>query len=45
MSAFLERDQDKLLAIRERVTQHPPKGMTAVYPGCVESFVDRFDGS
>ena len=45
MRAFLERDLDELLAIRERVAQYPPKGMTKVYQSVVESFVDRFDGS
>jgi hypothetical protein len=45
MRAFLERDRDELLAIRERVAQYPAKGMTVVYQSVVESFVEWFDGS
>ena len=45
MRAFLRRDRDELLAIRERVGQYPPKGMTVAYQSVVDSFVERFDGS
>jgi hypothetical protein len=31
MRAFLERDYDELLVIRDRVRQYPATGMTAVY--------------
>jgi len=45
MRAFLQRDRDELLAIRERVRQYPATGMTVAYQSVVESFVERFDGS
>jgi hypothetical protein len=45
MRAFLERDRNEVLAIRDRVAHYPSKGMTAVYQSVVNSFADRFDDS
>ena len=45
MRAFLQRDRDELLAIRDRVRQYPPEGMTVAYQSVVESFVERFHAS
>lgn len=45
MRAFLERDYDELLVIRDRVRGYPATGMTKVYQSVVESFVERVDGS